>query len=257
VGALRGVVAKMEARPDGLSPTASKLWASTSAAASLLRSLEADSKARALAKPRTLSAADGKLREVVVGLAELLEVANARVVKALDDEGKNKEAIQRLESKIAQIISKTAKSPVAAVSSSSSSSSSATSNAMVAEAVKELIDARKQLAAMAKDNGASRLTRATAQEQALADDLKDLAFERASLLDQAKRHGSAGAEGAGAEGASRLGSRLKAAEISERRAREELDDLQRRNRKLEAAVEERRTVRDHLHAKERAGRVDV
>jgi len=107
-----------EGKPEGLSPTAEKVWASMSATALLLEQLRQDTNKKTAAAASGTApplgtikyprAPDAKLREVVVKLAELLEVANARVVRAIDDEARMKEASKRLEVKVAQIVSKAA-----------------------------------------------------------------------------------------------------------------------------------------------------
>jgi len=135
VSALHG-----EGRPDGLSVTASQAWASTTAAATLLEQLrfgaklgvgdddhDAKSPTPSASSPSSssptnavtsgsklggrfslrlgsMSAVEGKMKETVVALAELLDVANSRVVKALDNENKLKEAMKRLEGKVDKIL---------------------------------------------------------------------------------------------------------------------------------------------------------
>jgi hypothetical protein len=215
-------------RPDGLSPTAEKVWASTAAAALLLDALRTTSDAKPPGKylPR---AADAKLREVVVALAELLAVANARVVRAIDDEARLKEAAKRLEAKVAQVVSK---------ATFAKQEAAPTPPAEHVDCLRQLVDARKQLAAMAKDNSAGRMARATAQELALDDDWKDAALEASELAAQARTAAGAAAP--------RLAAQLEAASASAARLEAEVAKLAARNAKLADAVEERREVRPPL-----------
>mmetsp|Transcript_20732 Transcript_20732/g.26962 ORF Transcript_20732/g.26962 Transcript_20732/m.26962 type:complete len:658 (-) Transcript_20732:136-2109(-) len=104
------------------------------------------------------------LKDVIISLAGLLKVANGRVAKALDNEEKLKEALGRLDAKVHQIISKTR-----------NSFSNPNTHLSI---LKELLDAKKQTAALAKDNSVGRLARAAAQEQQLEDDLIDLVREK-------------------------------------------------------------------------------
>jgi hypothetical protein len=96
------------------------------------------------------------------------------------------------------------------------------------------VDARKQLAAMAKDNSAGRMARATAQELSLEDDLKDTLVEVQELEAKTQRDG-------GSE-SPRLAAQLDKASENAARLREEVGKLAARNRKLAEAVEERREV---------------
>lgn len=72
------------------------------------------------------------------------------------------------------------------------------------------IEARKQLVSLAKDDSEGRLTRATAAELSLEDDLKEYALE--------------------------------SSKFREARGREELEKLKARNAKLVAAIEKRKEV---------------
>ena len=91
-------------KPEGLSPFAEKLWASSSIATAQLDRVRRDMTALATTgHGANISAVDTKLRGIVVALADLLLSANMRVTKALDDEGALKQYMKRLESKIALI----------------------------------------------------------------------------------------------------------------------------------------------------------
>ena len=184
--------------------------------------------AKAKGKGR-LGAADGKMRELVMMMAELLEVANARVVKAVDDHGKLRETTKSLEAKVARIVSIAGKGGVGATGSAA---------AEHAGTLKELVDSRKELAAMAKDNAAGRLTRATAQELALQDDLKDLVSEKAEIQ---KRLTKAVAENRSDE-STRLEAMVANTELNERTVLAELEKTVARNKKLSDAIESRKEV---------------
>jgi hypothetical protein len=233
------------------------------------------------------SATDGKMKEVVVALAELLDVANTRVVKALDNEGKLKEAMKRLEGKVAQVVAM--KKPSSSSSSSSSSSRHSTSRSSSLgvsfeadhlQCLKELVgtltpytvsnflylsnyssishefnlssivvkvDARKQLKALAKDNSAGRLTNATAQEQSLEDDLKDVAAERQAIASRISLAKSSSHEDSNQGSSSdaqvlRLEASHEAVATNEKGVLAELQRLKLRNHKLVAAINERKEV---------------
>jgi hypothetical protein len=101
-------------KPEGLSTFAEKLWASTSIATAQLDCVRRDMASLAnTTNGLEISAVDQKMHEMVAVLADLLLSANARVCKALDDEGALKQYMKRLESKITQVTKAMASAEIA------------------------------------------------------------------------------------------------------------------------------------------------